>query len=217
MGKYGFLIFLIVIAANVIGSIMQKRSKDKQKQRQQGSAGAGRPAQHSAVAGPRSVGTGQSRMERLAARRQAQLEELRGRREQRRSATSTQQARIGPASTPSTTPRPTPFRAPAPQPTSRVSRPATARPSATRQSRPQPVQRRRVSQQPAAQPVERKGLGALHAEPAPPTSIKATPKPFLSLDPQSITPQLLRRMVVLKEIFDSPIALRNRDIWDRPG
>ena len=215
--KIGSIIFILIVLANVIGPLLQKRNQKAKKQRQQGTVQPGRPAQHSATTGPRSVGTGQSRLEQLAARRQAQLDQLRGRREQRRSATSTQQARIGPASSPTSTPRPTPFRAPAPQPTRRVSRQPTARPSTPRPSQPQPVQRRRVSKQPAAQPVERKRLGALHAEPAPPTSSKATAKPFLSLDPQNITPQLLRRLVVLKEIFDSPIALRNRDIWDRPG
>ncbi len=54
-----------------------------------------------------------------------------------------------------------------------------------------------------------------HAEPDPSARPKAAPKPFLSLDAQTITPQLLRRLVVLKEIFDPPIALRNRDIWDK--
>ena len=220
--KIGSIIFvLMLIFANVIAPLLKKHSEEKaRKQRQQGSDQPGRPAQRSATTGPST--TGQSRLERLAARRMAQLEELRGRREQRRSATSTPQARIGPAPTPTPTSRPTQFRAPAPQPTRQVSRQASTRPSvslpsATRQPRPQPVQRRRVSKQPTAQPVERKGLGALHAAPITPTPTKATHRPFLSLDAQNITPQLLRRLVVLKEIFDPPIALRTRDIWDRPG
>ena len=223
MKNIGALVFLLIVVANVVGSFMQKRSEQAKKQRLQGIGESGSPAQRTATPGPPAANPGQSRLERLAARRQAQLEQLRGRREQRRSATSTQQARIGPASS-STIPvaRPTAFRTPAPQPTRSVARPAAARgsvtlPSAAKKSRPQPTQRRRVSRQPATQPVERKGLGALHAEPTVRVTTKAAPKPFLSLDGQSITPQLLRRLVVLKEIFDAPIALRNRDIWDRPG
>ena len=221
MGKFGWIIFLIFVAANVIGPILKKREGQARKKRQQGSTQADHPAQRSSASGSPSVSTGSSRMEQLIARRQAQLEELRQRREQRRSAASPQ-ARIGPASTPTTTLRPTPFLAPAPPPTRRVTRPTTAQPSASlpsvaRPARPQPPQRRRVSKGPAAQPVERKGLGALHAKPAASARPKVAPKPFLSLDAQTITPQLLRRLVVLKEIFDPPIALRNRDIWDRPG
>ncbi len=220
--KLGTIIFvLVLIFANVIAPLLKKREEQARKQRQQGAPQAGRPAQPSVAPGPPSVSTGSSRMEQLIARRQAQLEELRERREQRRSAASPQ-ARIGPAPQLSPTARPTPFRSPAPQLTTHVARPATAwpsasMPSAARQSPRQPAQRRRVSKQPAAQPVKRKPLAALRAEPAALTPPKETPRPFLSLDTQTITPQLLRRLVVLKEIFDAPIALRNRDIWDRPG
>ena len=220
MGKFAWIIFLIIVGANVIGPILQKRNEKLRKQRQQGAEPAAESTPRSPAARPDTTGPGATRMEQLIARRQAQLEELRQRREQRRSASSLQ-ARIGPASTPTTTPRPTPFRAPAPQPTRRVTRPTTAQPSASlpsvaRPARPQPPQRRRISKGPAAQPVERKRLVTLDAEPAASARPKAAPKPFLSLDAQTITPQLLRRLVVLKEIFDSPIALRNRDIWDRP-
>lgn len=221
MGKFGWLIFLIFVAANVIGPILKKREEQARKKRQQGSTQPGHPAQRSSASGSPSVSTGPSRMEQLIARRQAQLEELRQRREQRRP-TASPQARIGPASTPTTMPRPTPFRAPAPPPTRRVTRPTTAQPSASlpsvaRPARPQPPQRRRVSRDPAAQPVERKRLAPLRGEPAASVRPKAAPKPFLSLNARTITPQLLRQLVVLKEIFDPPIALRNRDIWDRPG
>ena len=221
MGKFGWIIFLIIIAANVIGPILKKREEHARKKRQQGAAPAAESRPRSPAAQPHTTGPGATRMEQLIARRQAQMEELRQRREQRRSASSLQ-ARIGPASTPTTTPRPTPFRAPAPPPTRRVTRPTSPQPSASlpsvaRPARPQPPQRRRVSEGPAAQLVERKRLAALHAEPAASARPKAAPKPFLSLDAQTITPQLLRRLVVLKEIFDPPIALRNRDIWDRPG
>ncbi len=218
--KLGWIIFLLIIAANVIGPILKKREEQARK-KQQGSTQPGRPAQRSSASGSPSVSTGSSRMEQLIARRQAQLEELRGRREQRRAGASPQ-VRIGPASTPTTRPSPTVFRAPPPQPSRRAIRPTTAQPSASlpsvaRPTRPQPPQRRRASKGPAAQPVERKRLVALHAEPAASARPKAARKPFLSLDAQTITPQLLRRLVVLKEILDPPIALRDRDIWDRGG
>lgn len=221
MGKFGWIIFLIIIAANAIGPILKKREEQARKKRQSGAAPAAEAKPRSPAAQPHTTGPGSSRMEQLIARRQAQLEELRQRREQRRSAASLQ-ARIGPASTPTTMPGPTPFRAPAPQPTRRVTRPTTAQPpaslpSAARPARTQPPQRRRVSEGPAAQPVERKRLTGLRAEPAASARPTAAPKPFLSLDARTITPQLLRRLVVLKEIFDPPIALRNRDIWDRAG
>ncbi len=222
MKNIGWLIFLIIVGANVIGPILQKRNARLRKQRQQGAEPAAESRPRSPAARPHTTVPGSTRMEQLIARRQAQLEELRGRREQRHSAAASPQARVGPASTPTTTLRPTPFRAPAPPPTRRVTRPTAAQPSASlpsvaRPARPQPAQRRRVSKGPAAQPVERKRLVVRHAEPDPSARPKAAPKPFLSLDAQTITPQLLRRLVVLKEIFDAPIALRNRDIWDRPG
>ena len=222
MGKFGWIIFLIIIAANAIGPILKKREEQARKKRQSGAAPAAEAKPRSPAAQPHTTGPGSSRMEQLIARRQAQLEELRQRREHRRTGQSPQ-ARIGPASTP-TPPRPSPtvFRAPPPQPSRRVTRPTTAQPSASlpsaaRPARTQPPQRRRVSEGPAAQPVERKRLTGLHAEPAASARPTAAPKPFLSLDAQTITPQLLRRLVVLKEIFDPPVALRNRDIWDRAG
>ncbi len=127
--KIGWIIFLIIVGANVIGPILQKRNAKLRKQRQQGAEPAAESSPRSPAARPHTTGPGPTRMEQLIARRQAQLEELRGRREQRRAGPSPQ-ARIGPASTPTHTPRPTLFRAPAPQPTRRVTRPATAPPSA---------------------------------------------------------------------------------------
>ena len=35
------------------------------------------------------------------------------------------------------------------------------------------------------------------------------------LNTGELTPELLRRMVILKEIFDKPLALRDSEIWDR--
>ncbi len=224
MGKFGWIIFLIIVAANVIGPILKKREEHARKKRQSGAAPTARSRPPSPGARPHTTGTGSTRMEQLIARRQAQLEELRGRREQRRAGRSPQ-VRIGPASTPTTQPSPTVFRAPAPQPTRRVSvtRPTTApppsasSPSAVRPARPpQPAQRRRVSKEPVAQ--RRRGGGLAPLPPGLVSAAAPTPRPaqkrFSLADSGPITPQLLRRIIVLKEILDPPIALRTRDLWD---
>ncbi|MEE8153458.1 MAG: hypothetical protein V3T53_00695 [Phycisphaerales bacterium] len=217
MGKFGWLIFLIIIAANVIGPILQKRKAQLGKQRQQGADPAAEARPRSPAGRPQTTSPGPTRMEQLIARRQTQLEELRGRREQRRAGQSPQ-VRIGPASTPTTRPSPTVFRAPAPQPSPqpsrRVRRPAPASPAP-----PQRVQRRTptVPPSPVAQPIEGQRLTTLQSGLRPSAVPTARParKRLMPFDTATITPQLLRRMVVLKEIFDPPIALRNRDIWDK--
>ncbi len=221
MGKFGWIIFLIIVAANVIGPILKKREEHARKKRQPGAAPTARSRPPSPGARPHTTGAASTRMEQLIARRQAQLEELRGRREQRRAGRSPQ-VRIGPASTPTTRPSPTVFRAPAPQPPRRVTRPATAPPSASLPSAvrpaspPQPARRRRVSKEPVAQ--RRKGGGLAPLPPGLVSAAAPTPRPaqkrFSLADSGPVTPQLLRRIIVLKEILDPPIALRTRDLWD---
>ncbi|MEE9128857.1 MAG: hypothetical protein V3T84_02485 [Phycisphaerales bacterium] len=211
--KIGWIIFLIIVGANVIGPILQKRNAQLRKQREQGAEPTAESSPRRTAARPDTTGPGSTRMEQLIARRQAQMEELRGRREQRRAGQSPQVG-IGPASTPTPRPSPTVFRAPPPQPSRRVIRPAPARPAP-----PQRAQRPRPTiPEPIAQPRERQPLAPLPSGLVPAASArpKAAPRPFLSLGAQTITPQLLRRLVVLKEILDPPIALRDRDIWDKP-
>ena len=82
--KIGWIVFAVIILANVIGPILKKREEKARKKRQQGSTQPGHPAQHSSAPGPPSVSTGSSRMEQLLARRQAQLEELQERGERAR-------------------------------------------------------------------------------------------------------------------------------------
>ena len=217
MKGFGWIIFLIIVAANVIGPILQKRNAKLRKQREQGAEPAAESRPRSPAAGPHTTGPGSTRMEQLIARRQAQMEELRQRREQRRAGQSPQ-VRIGPAST--TTPRPGPsptvFRAPppqpAPQPSRRVIRPAPARPAP-----PQPIRRPKPIPSPVAQSREGQRLAPLRSTLAPAAVPDARParKRGLPADFATITPQLLRRLVVLKEILDPPIALRNNDIWDK--
>lgn len=218
MGKFGWLIFLVIIAANVIGPILQKRKAKLGKQGQQGADPAGEPTPLSPAGRPHTTGTVATRMEQLIARRQAQLEELRGRREQRRAEQSAQ-VRIGPAPTPTPRPSPTPtvFRAPPPQPSPQPSR-RVIRPAVGRQAPPpKPAQRPTPVASAAAQPRKRLRLTPMPSNLAPSADPTAQParKRGLAADFANITPQLLRRLVVLKEILDPPIALRTNDIWDK--
>ena len=217
MGKFGWIIFLIIIAANAIGPILKKREEQARKKRQQGAAPAAEARPRSPSARPHTTSPGATRMGQLIARRQAQLEELRGRREQRRAGRSPQ-AKIGPASTPTPRPSPTVFRAPPPQPSTpqpsrRVVRPA---PTRSRPAPPQRVQRPTPIPSAVAQRPKGKRLAALPTDLAPaevPTARTAQRRLSLT-DSKTITPQLLRRIIVLKEILDPPIALRTRDLWD---
>ena len=214
MKNIGWIIFLIIVGANVIGPILQKRNAKLRKQRQQGAEPAAESSQRSPAARPHTTGPGPTRMEQLIARRQAQMEELRQRREQRRAGRSPQ-VRIGPVSTPTPRPSPTVFRAPPPQPSRRVIRPAPAKPAPRH-----PVQPPEPIPEPVAQPRERQRLAALPSglvSAAGPTPRPARKRllPLLPSDSLTITPHLLRRLVVLKEILDPPIALRTRDIWDK--
>ncbi len=217
MKNFGWIIFLIIVAANVIGPILQKRKAQLGKQRQQGAERASESRPRSAAGRPQTTSPGPTRMEQLIARRQAQLEELRGRREQRRAGQSPQ-VRIGPASTPTTRPSPTVFRAPPPQPSPQPSR-RVIRPGPARPAPPQRVQRRKptVPPSPVAQPIEGKRLTTMRSGLRPSAVPTARParKRLSLVDTATITPHLLRRMVVLKEIFDPPIALRDRAIWDK--
>ena len=215
MGKFGWLIFLVIVAANVIGPILQKRKAHLRKQREQGAEPAAESRPRSPAGQPHTTGPGSTRMEQLIARRQAQLEELRGRREQRRAGQSPQ-VRIGPASTPTPRPSPTVFRAPPPQPAPQPSR-RVIRPAVARRATPKPAQRPKPVASPVAQSRKRQRLAPLSSGLAPSAGPTAQParKRGLRADFANITPQLLRRLVVLKEILDPPIALRNNDIWDK--
>ena len=164
------------------------------------------------------------RAEQLAARRKAQLDELRSRRERRRSDFQQQpqqqqhpQARIGPGSsqspsafrsTPQQIPQPTPV------PTQRV----VIRPSTPPKQAPvssgvfsDHSEHTRADTQRLHSRGESLGesIARTTTEPA-----RITPTSSI-LGTGELTPELLRRMVVLKEIFDLPVSLRDRDVSDR--
>lgn len=230
--KYGLIIFAIVIILNVLGGIMKKRAEQQKlaklssgrtqrstpvTQTTRSSLGSPAPSQRTSRAMERAA--------QLAARRKAQLDELRSRREQRRAGFQQQpqqqqhpQVRIGPGSsqTPSSSFRSTPqqFPQPTPVPTQRV----VIRPPA--QPKPAPVSRSVFSDHTEhtradTQRLHGRGesLGASIARiTTEPTRITPT-SPILDFG--ELTPELLRRMVVLKEIFDLPVSLRDRDVCDR--
>ena len=227
--KYGLIIFAIVIILNVLGGIMKKRA-EQQKLAKLSSGRSTRSApltqskrsDFSTPAPSQRTSRALERAEQLAARRKAQLDELRSRRESRRAGFQQQQqqpqVRIGPGSsqTPSSSFRSTPQQIPQPTPvpTQRV----VIRPSSP--PKPAPVSRSVFSDHTEHERADtqrlhgyRKQLGEttekITTEPAgitPASSILGTGE---------LTPELLRRMVVLKEIFDLPVSLRDRDVSDR--
>lgn len=230
--KSAYIIFAIVIILNVLGGIMKKRAEQQKlaklssgrTQRSAPVTQTSRSSLGSPTPSPR-ASRAMDRAAQLAARRKAQLDELRSRREQRRAGFQQQpqqqqhpQVRIGPGSsqTPSSSFRSTPQQIPqpAPVPTQRV----VIRPSA--QPKQAPVSRSVFSDHTEHTRADtqrlhgrRERLGAsierISAEPSsisPVSSILGT---------EELTPELLRRMVVLKEIFDLPVSLRDRDVCDR--
>lgn len=162
----------------------------------------------------------------LAARRKAQLDELRSRREHRRAGFQQQpqqqqhpQVRIGPGSsqTPASSFRSTPQQIPQPTPvpTQRV----VIRPS-TPPKPPAPVSRSVFSDHTEHERADTQRLHGRRKQLAE-TDTWSTKDPARLtptspiLDFGELTPELLRRMVVLKEIFDLPVSLRDRDVCDR--
>ena len=230
--KYGLIIFAVVIILNVLGGIMKKRA-DQQKlaklssgrtqrstpvtQTTSSSLGSPAPSQRTSRAMERAA--------QLAARRKAQLDELRSRREQRRAGFQQQpqqqqhpQVRIGPGSsqTPSSSFRSTPQQIPQPTPvpTQRV----VIRPSA--QPKQVPVSRSVFSEHSEHVRADTQRLHGRRAQLGESTERITTEPSRVSpvssiLGTEELTPELLRRMVVLKEIFDLPVSLRDRDVCDR--
>lgn len=238
--KYsGIIVVIVIMVLNVLGTIMKKRADQQRKlklaklsdgrtqsstsltQTTGSSLGSPTPLSHASRA--------MDRAEQLAARRKAQLDELRSRREQRRAGTQqTQQqphqqqqqpqARIGPGSsqTPSSTFRSTPQQIPQPTPvpTQRV----VIRPSA--QPKQVPVSRGAFVDHSQHERADTQRLHGRRAQLGETTERITTEPARISptssiLGTEELTPELLRRMVVLKEIFELPVSLRDRDVCDR--
>ena len=253
MSRHFFLIIFVLWAAwQLVGSLVEKAGKKQQDQRlkeltaqrqRQLAAQAGRPAGAGlsgggGAEGPRGTGVA-DRLEGLAARRKAQLEELRRRRTARHPGTAQQGSPpvvLRPTRTPMSTPgmgRSFPTqRAPQPVPIARSAPPV-----------------RRVPRQPpvppttAPPPTPPVGRGAPLGTPAqrvvtPEVRRKVQPEPRLgphsvfahtkkiSTAPsrrrrpavhggEPIDRALLRKMIVYREILDPPLALRAEQVWER--
>ncbi len=227
--KYGLIIFAVVIILNVLGGIMKKRAEQQKLAKLSGSrthrSDPARQKTRSSLATPapsQRSGRAMDRAQQLAERRKAQLDELRSRRQRRAGAQQQQQhpqARIGSGSSHTT---PSAFRSTPPQrpqqPTPAKPQRVVIRPSA--QPKPAPVSRSvfaEHSEHTRADIQRLHGKRAQLGEAAASTPYKPTRiTPTSSiLDSGELTPELLRRMVVLKEIFDRPVALRDSEIWDR--
>lgn len=241
-GKYWWAIILAIVAWQVLGSLAERLNKKPQEQRLKDLAEQRRRQ----AAGRRT----ESGPDDLAARRQAQIQELRARHVGSR-AEPQLHVPTGPSAATSAPPA---ARMPFPVP----SRPAIPRPS--QRSAPQQLQARigaavpspargpvgiaPVPRHPARQPTAQRPQTAMPAPAAPPlapplamsgaelqtllqlarSAQEQRPQPPAS--PQHLghplfgaddTPraQTLRRMIVLKELLDLPVSLRDRDVWDK--
>ena len=219
MGKYGILVFALIVGIQVFGSLLEKHNKKQQQKRlkEAGAAGKRQPALE-ATRPSRPV----NRRETLAARRQAQLEELRSRGQGR-----TIQTRPPPTAAPPSPPRPVfPQTASSPFPTGRPAPPKPApRPRPAARPVPAPARPARLRVPPPRlpqPPQEERGRTPVSAriEPTAPDEHyeihERKPHPLFSPFPtEPNRAQLLRRMVVFKELLEPPVSLRERDVWDR--
>jgi len=232
-GKYAWIIFVLLGLWHVIGSLAEKAAKKQQEQRLKGQ---GSPQQRSAVRqhpGTSSASTTLvDRAGELAARRKAQLEELRRRR------AGHQQPTAGPSTAtlrptlPSAQP-PSVFQRTAPQaiPVSRAVRPPPQAPARLGPARlapaPQPVPAARAKPEPGPRPPRERSVSkaefdrSLHAlgrakkAGTQPQTVTRRHLSLPGLADEPIGPALLRRMVMYREILDTPVALRDQQIWER--
>ncbi len=239
-GKFAWIIFLLLGLWHVIGTFAEKAAKKQQEQRLRGQASQQRPS-----ASRRHPGTSPTsttlvdRAGELAARRKAQLEELRHRpASHHQPAAGSSPATLRPAlpgapppsvlgrTAAQAIPVARAVRPPRPVPTRPVpTRPVPARIAPGPQARPAPgsisrpgTRPRLTSQLPESKTESARSLHALGrrrpAEEPPPTA----PRRHLSLPglrDEPIGPALLRRMVMYREILDTPVALRDQQIWER--
>ena len=215
----GILVFVLIVGMQVIGSLLEKHNKKQQQKRlkEAGAAPKRRPALE-ATRPSRPV----DRRETLAARRRTQLEELRSRGQGR-----TIQTRPPPTAAPPSPPRPVfPQTASSPFPTARPAPPKPAprpRPAARPVPAPARPARLRVPPPRLPQPPQEEKVHTLVSAPlgsaAPDEHYEIherKPHPLFSSFATETNPaQLFRRMMVLKELLEPPVSLRERDVWDR--
>ncbi len=238
MGRYIWIIILLVGVWQFIGSLVEKATKKQQDKRvkdltaqrgRQQMAGQRVTGQRAAGAAPASIAVVGDRASELAARRKAQLDELRRRR------TGQSPQPTGGASPSPATLRPT--QPPTQPPTHRQTQPQTRPPSrtpVTRQTAParpvpsqKPARRRpapRPTARPSKQPESPRRLQPLQRSAGHPLiethkeTVEATGSRTLRLPAVGDVPMdklLLRRMMLYREILEPPIALREVQSWER--
>ncbi len=232
MNNAWWLIPVLLVIGQLVGSLREKKAKQERTEkaaehrRRQGQA-AGLAEGGSAATETRQRPTGasaspapsrQDRLQDLRQRRQDQLDELR-----KRSAARKGASRGGPTGGPVLRSGPTASRPAAPQrstlsgPTPRPGKgPGALRTSAVAK-RPTPAQRPTAAPPPIPQtrdqerPEERRPQRSTAPERS---STPAGKQPYgpaaepITISAENLTAQDLRRIVVLREIFDPPIALR---------
>ncbi len=231
-GKYWWAIILAVVAWQVLGSLVERLNKKPQEQRLKDLA-----EQRRRQVDARRTASG---ADDLVARRRAQIEELRARHvgsraePQLHASTGPSAATTGPPA--ARTPFPMPSRPVSPRPSQRYSSPqpqartGRAVPSPARGPvGVAPVRRRPAAQAtmpaPAATPpaatsgAELQTLlqlarSAQEQRPQPPASPQHLGHPLFGAD-DTPRAETLRRMIVLKELLDLPVSLRDRDVWDK--
>ena len=206
------IVVIVVVIAHVIGSLLERSTKAKQEARlrQMGARRAGPTGGAPVAQDPVSLG---DRARELAARRRAQLEELRQRRTQRQTPSSQGGVIARTGGSPPTAPqtRPTRFQPPAPPQRPVLRRRPPAPVSVARM--PQPP--RTAVEPPPGRPITpRQEIPATRRSEANPYALRTKAiEPLLGVRGSRI--ELLRKMIVLKEILDPPVALREQQGWER--
>ena len=237
MGRYIWIVFVGIAVWQVISTVIEKATKKQQEQRLRELA-AQRQRQLSARGGghqpsplearPAPAVAAKSALERvedLASRRRAQLDELRRRRAARKGGPA--ELRTAGPQTPRRPAAARPAPAPAPAPTNPFQAPPQRRPGpaipqtvSVGRSHPAPVpQAPRQRPQPQARPQEAPTVRRLvRPEPTEPRVRASRPprqRPSIVIGNELLGPNLLRKMVIYKEILDLPVSLRHHQVWDR--
>ncbi len=236
MGRYFWIIFVLLGLWHLIGSLAERATKKQQDRRVSDLAGQQRQQQmaaHRTVAGgaaQRATGpVVADRAGELAARRKAQLDELRRRRGaataqatgQPPGRTRPMSATLRPAQSPPRQAPPLPVAAT--PPVAVPQRPPVAVP----QRRPAPVRRQPAARPQArrAPPPQKRTIPPIERSPKSGRSLVSTARtvearglrtltlPSLGDVPMDRT--LLRRMMLYREILEPPIALREVQSWER--
>ncbi len=238
---------MLAAAWQIVGSLMQRANK---KQREQRLRELAAQRETSVLRSGAPMPPPARPAEDLAARRRAQLEELRQRRagrqqpQQPRGLSAGGPATIAPPGLPSAhasqsgqaapLPIPPQLRRPPGPVVARQSRPAQQQIPRPGQPIPRPPSRPQPQARPTAAPVTtrpRPQMPAPHDEDprletvepprarVAPAAAKKPPEPaagrLARVSRQDLTPQTLRRLIVLREILDPPVSMRDQEVWQR--